>query len=71
MAKYTCSELGVCQHRLAPCGDCPEAWVKMRGHLVAQRLQLAPGVVDGPYTSTQRWWQRLTSWLRSVGRLPC
>jgi hypothetical protein len=75
MANYACVELGVCQHRLAPCSDCPEAWTKVRGDLVGGHLvvplQLAPGVVDGPYTAQSTWWQRLTGWLRSVGSAPC
>jgi hypothetical protein len=38
MTPRTCMELGVCQNRKPLCADCIE-----------RPLQLAPGVIDGPY----------------------
>ena len=54
----SCFELGVCQHHKLPCQDCD--W------------QLAPGVIDGPYTRAGiaqrldrlwlRWGPMLVTW---------
>lgn len=47
-----CLELGVCQSRKPACADCD-----------GQALQLAPGVLDGPYSrpSKVREWVQIAS----------